>query len=329
MSLIKKQFLTVLTLLITMSLSTQAKLKIAIIPKTKNLSFFEDSHRGCLDTAKVHKEIECIYDGPIDFQDPRQQAIVLNNLLKQDLDAILLAVTDSDFLVENGLKQAREKGIPIITYDSDLKKEHHKYRLAYVGTDNIALGKALGDAAKKYKRNEVQNICIQSGSEGSPNLEDRIRGVRLSLTEGKSSSKMDGKYGWKEIRRCPLYTFGKAELAVFQVDFILNKKEDLVFLPIAGFAQFSPNYIPKIKPHLENIKSNLITIISADTLDIQLKALAEGLSTENIGQNPYEMGRRGTKMLYEYLTKKKLPKKEFNYVSFHHCTQDNVDTCVK
>jgi ribose transport system substrate-binding protein len=310
------------------SLSAQAKIKIAIIPKTKNLSFFEASHKGCLDLAKTYNEIECIYDGPLDFQDPRQQALVLQKILKKGVDAILLAVTDSKFLVENGLKEAYKKGIPIITYDSDLLPQHQKYRMAYVGTDNIALGKALGEAAKSFKRNDIQNICIQSGSEGSPNLEDRIKGVRMSLTEGRSIKKMKGEHGWNELARCPLYTFGKPEMALFQFDFFLAKKEDLILLAVAGFAQVSPKYINKIEPHKKTIEKNIVTVITGDTLDIQLKALGLGLSTVNIGQNPYEMGKKGSKLLYDFVTKKLKPRRKFYYVDFHHCTKENVKTCV-
>ncbi len=311
-----------------LSYSSMAKYRIAVIPKTKNLSYFEDSYKGCQEVAKYNNQIECLYDGPLDFQDPRQQADVINKFIKAKVDAILISVTDSSYIVKNGIKQAFEKNIPVITYDSDLLPEHQKYRIAYVGTDNVALGKELGKAAIKLKKEKQQYICLQSGAKNTPNLANRVKGVRLALSRGKTSKKLSGENGWYEKDRCPLYTYGKPEMALFQLDFLLSRKKDLFFIAVAGFAQVSKNYIKKISEHKSSILKKENIIITADTLPIQLKALKLGLSTINIGQNPFEMGRKGSELLFQFLSKKIIPSKKLYYVGFHTCNKSTVDTCT-
>ena len=305
-----------------------AEITIAVIGKTKNDSFYEQSYKGCLQFSDSHKEVTCLYDGPADYQDIRGQADVIRSVVEKGVDGILVSTTDSAYLVKRILKQVKSKNIPVITFDSDLLPEHDQYRLAYVGTDNFNYGMALGDYAKKYKTGGYTEVCIQSGHKSTPNLNERIRGVRFALSGNQKNKRLNGENGWIENIRCPLYTMGKRNSALFQLGIILEQKRTSIFIAVAGFAQFSPDYIPKILPHREKIVSKQVVIVSADTEDIQLKALKENLSTANIGQRPFEMGRLGTELLYDYIKNKTVPEKEFYYLDFHYCTPETVLSCI-
>ena len=99
------------------------------------------------------------------------------------------------------------------------------------------------------------------------------------------------------------------------------------FLAVAGFAQFSPDYIETIIPYQNRIEANNVVIISADAEEIQLKALELKLSTVNIGQRPFEMGRVGASLLYDYLVHNKKPDKEINFLGFYYCHEDRGVQC--
>ena len=71
-----------------------------------------------------------------------------------------------------------------------------------------------------------------------------------------------------------------------------------------------------------------VAVISADTEAIQLKALKAGLSTINIGQRPYEMGRLGAELIHDFIKNGIRPAQEFYYLDFHYCTPDNVENCI-
>ncbi|MEI5638075.1 MULTISPECIES: substrate-binding domain-containing protein [unclassified Pseudoalteromonas] len=306
---------------------TAAEVTIAVVGKTKNDSFYEQSYKGCQRFAREHPELNCIYDGADDYQDVRTQALIVRELVKQQVDGIMVSTTDSAYLTNRALKYAKQQNIPVITFDSDLLEPEQAYRLAYVGTNNFEFGKALGEAAKIYKTTEPQPICIQSGHQTTPNLNKRISGVRQALS-GQSTERLSGASGWIEHARCPLYTMGRREDAITQLNNLLAYPNPPIFIAVAGFAQFHPNYIERMQPFHADIAKQEKIIISADTEKVQLAALKQQLSTINIGQNPFEMGRLGAELLYDVIKHGTKPKQEKYYLDFHYCNSKNSDTCT-
>gem|GEM_PF-5681241 len=53
-------------------------------------------------------------------------------LLLQTSEIAQARPDNTKYLTENALKLAKKKGMPVITFDSDLLPEHQEYRLAYV-----------------------------------------------------------------------------------------------------------------------------------------------------------------------------------------------------
>lgn len=304
-----------------------AQFKIALVGKTKNDSFYVQSFQGCKEFAQQKSDLTCIYDGPQDYQDIRTQVLVINELLTQNIDGLLVSTSDSQHLVDGVLKSMLPD-IPVITFDSDLLPEHQKYRLTYVGTDNFAYGVALGEYAKVLKTSPEQEICIQSGADSTPNLNARIAGVRHALS-GQSIQRLMGHNGWSEYRRCPLYSLGKRDVALYQLTKIVEQKNAPIFLAVAGFAQFNPDYIAAMSKFKKAISDQETVIISADTEPLQLEALKAGLSTVNIGQNPHEMGRLAAQLMYQYLKNGSVPEQSHYYLGFHYCRSDNYQTCTQ
>ncbi|WP_404340768.1 substrate-binding domain-containing protein [Pseudoalteromonas mariniglutinosa] len=304
-----------------------AKTVIGIVGKTKNDTFYEQAYRGCLKFAASHNDIHCVYDGPDDYQDIRTQALIINELVEKGIDGLLIATTDSDFLVERVLTKLEQQAIPVITFDSDLLEKHQHYRLAYVGTNNFDFGVALGNQLKQFTNGAQHSVCIQSGHPTTPNLNKRIAGVRFALS-GQSSERLSGQNGWTEFSRCPLYSLGKRDTSLAQLENLLKMKQPPMFLAVAGFAQFSPHYIATLQTFNNKLKSTNAVIVSADTEEIQLRALQLGLSSANIGQNPFEMGRLSTELMYNYLVKGEPPSQSHYYLDFHYCQQENTDTCT-
>ncbi|KPH96441.1 sugar-binding protein [Pseudoalteromonas porphyrae] len=314
---------------VTFTLHAKAEIVIGIVGKTKNDSFYIQSFKGCLKFAESMPDVTCVYDGPDDYQDIRTQSLIIQDLVKDKIDGLLLATTDSDYLVSRVLKDLDRQNIPVITFDSDLLPKDHQYRLAYVGTNNFEFGVALGNQIKLFAKDSPLNtVCIQSGHQTTPNLNERIAGVRFALS-GKSEKRLSGENGWDEFSRCPLYSLGKRGTSLEQLKNVLKMKHPPLFLAVAGFAQFNSDYIKSVQSHKSRIESGNVVIISADTEEVQLRALKQGLSQSNIGQNPFEMGRLSAELMYNFIVNDKKPEKPFYYLDFHYCTKKNVDTCTK
>lgn len=300
---------------------------IAVIGKTKNDSFYEQSFEGCQRFAQSVEAVKCLYDGPKDFQNIRSQALIIEEYFDKGVDAFLISTTNSNYLVNRILRKIKGAGVPVVTFDSDLLLEDKAYRLAYVGTNNFHYGVALGNQAIEFKKPGDNVICIQSGHNNTPNLNERIRGVRYALA-GTHVERLKGENGWTEYSRCPFYTLGKRDQAVRQLEHILTEDKPPIFLAVAGFAQFSNDYIEKITPYQARLAQGEAVIISADAEEVQLNALRANLSSINIGQKPFAMGKVGAELLYHYLKFKKLPEQDIYYQNFYYCTPDNVNECV-
>jgi ribose transport system substrate-binding protein len=300
---------------------------IAIVGKAKNDSFYQQSFKGCLKFAESHANLICIYDGPSDYKDIRSQPFIINDLIKKHVDGLIVAISNSEHLVKKSLKSVYDQGIPIITYDSDLLPAHQAYRLAYVGSNNFELGKALAEQLKSLTKKEKNTLCIQSTHKTSPNLNKRIAGIRYTLS-GQSEARLTGENGWTEFSRCPLYTLGKISDSLFQLEHILKMEHPPIFLAVSGSVQFSPQYKEVVAPYKSKIISKEAMIISADTEEVQLQAIKDDLSIANIGQNPYEMGRLSAELMYNHIMNGQKPPKDTYYTGFHVCTKENANTCV-
>lgn len=304
-----------------------AQFVIGIVGKTKNDSFYIQAYKGCTEFAKSRPDVTCKYDGPDDYQDIRTQALIINDMMKSGIDGLLVSISDSDYLVERALKDLFEKNIPVITFDSDLLAKDHQYRLAYVGTDNFDFGVALGNQLKNLVSEENKRICIQSGHPTAPNLNKRIAGVRFALS-GQSSQRLSGENGWSEYNRCPLYSLGKRGASLEQVKSLTKMDKPPAFVAVAGFAQFNTEYINLMTPYKHKLYSKELIIVSADTEKIQLDALSKGLSSSNVGQNPYEMGRLSAQLMYNVIKHNIKPAEAFYFLDFHYCQQSNAQTCT-
>ncbi|WP_241242404.1 substrate-binding domain-containing protein [Thalassotalea sp. G2M2-11] len=325
MKLLSYYIISVVCFLFTSSVF--GEVVIGVIGKTKNDSFYQQSYKGCLAFAKQHQDMRCIYDGPQDYQDIRSQAQVINAMAKKGIDGLLISTTDSGFIVSSALAKLQQDNIPVITFDSDLLPEHQQYRLAYVGTNNYDYGIALGEYIKQFADDETNMLCLQSGHQTTPNLNQRIAGIRFALS-GQSTKRLTGQKGWSEYVRCPLYSLGKRAKALTQLEAVVTLAEPPIFLAVAGFAQFNPDYIKRMTPFKSMIDKQELIIVSADTEEIQLQALKRGLSVANIGQRPFEMGHLGAELLFRYIQFKERPAKLHYYLDYHYCTQENVEKCT-
>lgn len=296
----------------------QSKYKFALIGKTVNDSFFVQAGKGCKQAASELDNVECQFVGGNEVN-PRIQVSIISKLINKGIDGIAIAVIDPEFLLKSGvLQKAKEKNIPIVTFDSGFPKnileKNADLSLSYIGTNNFMLGQELGKMLLKIKP-KGGTFCIQSGWEKSPNLKKRIEGVE-SITN--TSSK------WKQSKRCPLYSRENTGTALFQLNIMLNKTD--AFIAVGGWAQYNDIYKQTILTFKKDILNNKKALIMADTQPEQIKLLKQKLSFFNIGQNPFKMGEESIKVLYKIKTKKEY--KKIIYTPVTICTYKNYKTCL-
>jgi ribose transport system substrate-binding protein len=331
----KKHLLTLavaLGALTAVASGAQAKSIFALVPKNMNNPFFDQARDGCKKAeAESNGAFECMYIGPGEHGGGDEQVAIVQDLVAKKVDGIAVAPSNAAAMAV-ALQAAKEAGIPVLTWDSDVLPENKDLRVAYIGTHNYEIGTNLAKIVKAVKP-KGGTICIQSGGAAAANHNERMKGIRDELAGKESAASpgdpLTGQNGWTEAAGCPLYTNDDFNLSVqqFQDFYAANPTLD-AFVPTGGFPQFVPDANrAAVTPYKDKIASKALALVVADTLPVQLDQMKEGLSLGQVGQRPFEMGYK-TMMALSDMKAGKAPPADPTYTGLDVCTPENVDTCI-
>lgn len=320
------------TLLLAMPADAQQKkLVLALVPKNMNNPFFDQARDGCKKAEKeLNGAVECLYIGPGEHGGGEEQVQVVNDLIAKRVDGIAVSPSNAAAMAR-ALEGAKRAGIPVLTWDSDLLDKDKALRVAYVGTKNYDIGVNLAKLVQQIKPNGG-TICIQSGGAAAANHNERMQGIRDTLSGEKSSAapgaKLAGQKNWREVDGCPLYTDDDFPRSVQQMEDILAKFPQLdAFVPTGGFPQFVPQAYRRVaEKHKARIESGSLALIVADTLPVQMDLMKAGLSKGQVGQRPFEMGYRAMFFLKDLKEGKGVA--DPTYTGLDVCTPATAATCI-
>ncbi len=309
------------------------KYVFAVVSSDMSNPFFEEVRDGCKKAEKaMNGEAECLYLGPKAYDaSGKEEAAIVNDLIARKVDGIAVSPANPQTLMP-ALIAAQQAGIPVLTWDSDLPDRDKPLRVAYIGTHNYEIGMRLGRQVKAMKP-KGGTICIQSGGADADNHNERILGLRDTLagsaTDYVATQRLSGQNGWTEVDGCPLYTEDEPDVAVQQLQHVLQQYPRLdAFVGTGGFAEFLPQaYRDAVAKYHSAIENGTLVLVFTDALHMQLDLLKEGLSSAQIGQRPYEMGYQAMVFLKDIKDGKEKPR-DPTYIELDICTRQNVATCV-
>ena len=118
----------------------RSSMTIGVMPKLVGIGYFDATQKGAEEAAK-ELGITLIYDGPTEARS-EDQIRMINTWLTQGVDVLAVAPNDPE-AVSKTLKEARELGSDVITWDTDANAKLSE-RTAFVNqADNDELGRAL------------------------------------------------------------------------------------------------------------------------------------------------------------------------------------------
>ena len=123
------------------------KKRIAVIAKAVDSDFWHNVKNGVYSAATEYN-VSVTFEGPQNEEDYEAQNLMIENAVKDGADAIVLSAIDYNRSVET-VNDAVREGVKVITIDSDLNSDMVSL---FIGTDNIAAGKAAGKAAPGKSR---------------------------------------------------------------------------------------------------------------------------------------------------------------------------------
>ena len=311
--------------------SAQSKMVFALVPKNMNNPFFDQARDGC---KKAEKEsggkIECYYIGPGEHGGGDEQVQVVQDLITKKVNGIAVSPSNAPAMAKV-LERAKAANIPVTTWDSDLLPADKALRKTYIGTHNYDIGVNLAKIVMKLKP-KGGTICIQSGGPAAANHNERMQGIRDTISGKKSKEppgdKLTGQNGWTEVEGCPLYTNDDFPLSVKQMGEILAKYPKLTaFVPTGGFPQFVPNaYKQVVDKNMERIKNGTTILVVADTLPVQMDLMKAGYSSGQVGQRPFDMGYKSMFILQDIVNGKQVT--DPIYTGLDVCEPATAATCI-
>ncbi len=310
----------------------QDKKIFALVPKNMNNPFFDQARDGCKKAeAEANGAFECMYIGPGEHGGGDEQVAIVQDLVAKKVNGIAVAPSNAAAMAV-ALQAAKEAGIPVLTWDSDVLPENKDLRVAYIGTHNYEIGVNLAKIAMQIKP-KGGKVCIQSGGAAAANHNERMQGIRDTLSGKKSAASpgdaLAGENGWTELEGCPLYTDDDFPRSVQQFEDIMAKTPDLdAFIPTGGFPQFIPDANrAAVGKYKDKIASKSLALVVADTLPVQIDQMKEGLSLGQVGQRPFEMGYM-TMMALKDMADGKAAPADPTYTGLDVCTPETADTCI-
>ena len=122
------------------------KLKIAHIPKLGTIGYFQAADKG-VQRACAELGAECAYKGPTEIT-AAAQVKEINAAVQAGYNVLIVAANDKDALVP-ALKDAMDKGVTVVTYDSDVAQDGRSVFVNQASSEGIgqALAKSASDIA--------------------------------------------------------------------------------------------------------------------------------------------------------------------------------------
>src|SRR6266568_6207328 len=153
------------------------KLTVALMPKSKGNAYFISCKQGA-DAAARELGVDLVFDGPTD-PDPAKQNEIIENWITLGVDVIAAACENKEG-ISTALRQARQKGIKVLTYDSDAAPDARSFFVNQATPEGI--GDALMDEAARLCGEEGE-FAIITASLTAANMNDwqkRIEARRVS-----------------------------------------------------------------------------------------------------------------------------------------------------
>jgi ribose transport system substrate-binding protein len=272
---------------------------VILITQELDNPYWKTIEQGAATAAKKYN-MNLEYIGPVQIN-LNEQLDYFDKAIAAKADAIIVqGATDPRFV--SLMNKANVQGIPVITVDTDSPDAS---KLTYVGTDNFASGKKLGElVVQAVKGNGKIGVII--GSNSAENQRQRLEGL-LSLVKKYPNIQVVG------IQSSDISQIKAAQQAEKMIK--MNPDIDVIVgtsvLDGVGIAQT-----------VKSLKKQRIKIFGFDDLPETIKAIKEREIQATIQQQPYMMGFNSIELLEQFFKKQTVPREKFTKI--HVLNRGNV-----
>ena len=156
--------------------AADAKLVVAMLPKSKGNAYFISCKAGA-DKAAKELGVQLLFDGPTDSNAAKQNEIV-ENWITLGVDVIAVAAENKEG-ISTALRKAQKQGIKVITYDADAMTDARSFFVNQATPEGI--GQGLMDEAARLTGGEgefamiVASLTAANQREWQKHIEARLK----------------------------------------------------------------------------------------------------------------------------------------------------------
>jgi ribose transport system substrate-binding protein len=247
---------------------------------------FEECHKGGEQKAK-ELGVEFQWVAP-QQADPAQQVAMIEDLIRKKVHAISISPNEPKS-VEPVIAEGIKQGILMMTFDSD---SPNSQRVMYIGTDNKAAGKTMGETMAKLL-NGRGKVGIITGGLGALDLNQPIEGFEEGV--GPTIQVVDVQATDDDLQK---------GLSVSEA--MLRAHPDLNGIACVS-ATGGPTLAQVLKSPEFQDRIGKLVIVAFDDLEETKRAIQEGIIAATMVQRPVQMGVLTVQWAYDILTGKAKP----------------------
>jgi ribose transport system substrate-binding protein len=265
-------------------------------------------------TEAAARGVNLLVDGPVNF-DATEQIPVVEAMMKKGISAMLIAACNQTALIEP-LRRVHDAGIKVISVDTfigngDYAHGSVTFPLSYIGSDNLAGGRIVGDVLIKSVGGEGK-IYIQDTTPGTSSSAQRVQGCKQAIAVTNGAVTVVGVD----------YNYHSVSKSTAEAMSIIQKVSDL-----AGIFGTSVGSAEGISQGVKNAdKFGAIKIASFDAPEQAITDLRNGVVDILLAQKPADMGRIGVDYAIDALSGNTSAIQKLVHTGFVIIDKDNIDT---
>lgn len=252
--------------------------KIAVVSKSKKGQFWSLVQKGMEQAVSDVNEaynfekddkITMTFEGSSDETDVESQVNTLDAVIAENPDVVCVSAGDSESC-QAQLESARENGIPVVTFDSDVSSED--LVSAYCGTDN----QKLGDIAAKRMAHYLSNhgtVAVFSPQEKTLSSKSRVEAFQESIADYPGIEVVQVIYS-DQVDDMEAAIKGVLEI---------YPKLDGIFCTNGDISDLCLSLV-------QDAGRDSIIFIGTDATSAQQDAIRDGAEVGTLSQKPYEIG---------------------------------------
>jgi len=176
---------------VKVDVSSGGTLRLAVVPKSVGLDYWEKVRRGAQCAASKLEGVQITWNGVSDETNVAGQVDLLDNYIGQGVNGLVYAATDSTALVDI-TERASGAGIKVINIDSGTEPQPKGVPL--LATNNTKGALLAADALAKAVGPKGGKVAIVAFHAGSQTNDQRVNGFKKGLKKHKNLKLVKTQY---------------------------------------------------------------------------------------------------------------------------------------